>query len=69
MFGDPKMTTPDVHVQVGFHVEEQGLSPTASVVEMLMALYRSAELGRVVNLPWPELDTYIPVAAGAASQR
>ncbi len=34
-----------------------------AVVEMLMALYRSAELGRVVQLPDPELETYIPAAA------
>jgi predicted dehydrogenase len=34
-----------------------------AVVEMLMALYRSAELGRVITLPDPELETYIPEAA------
>ncbi len=34
-----------------------------AVVEMLMALYRSAELGRVVTLPDPELETYVPVVA------
>ena len=33
------------------------------VVEMLMALYRSAELGRVVELPSAELETYIPAVA------
>jgi len=33
------------------------------VAEMLMALYRSAELGRVVELPSPELETYVPPAA------
>ena len=33
------------------------------VMEMLMALYRSAELGRVVSLPDPELETYVPVVA------
>jgi predicted dehydrogenase len=31
-----------------------------AVVEMLMALYRSAEIGATVKLPAPELETYIP---------
>jgi predicted dehydrogenase len=34
-----------------------------AVVEMLMALYRSAELGRTINLPDPDLETYVPVVA------
>jgi predicted dehydrogenase len=34
-----------------------------AVVEMLMALYRSAELGRVVEMPAPELETYVPPPA------
>ncbi|MCW3475566.1 Gfo/Idh/MocA family protein [Limobrevibacterium gyesilva] len=34
-----------------------------AVVEMLMALYRSAELGRTVMLPDPALETYVPEAA------
>jgi predicted dehydrogenase len=34
-----------------------------AVTEMLMALYRSAELGRIVTLPSPELETYIPLPA------
>ena len=34
-----------------------------AVVEMLMALYRSAELGRTVMLPDPELETYVPPVA------
>jgi predicted dehydrogenase len=34
-----------------------------AVAEMLMALYRSAELGQVVNLPAPELETYVPPVA------
>jgi len=33
------------------------------VAEILMALYRSAELGKVVELPSPELETYIPPVA------
>ncbi|MGO8799838.1 MAG: Gfo/Idh/MocA family protein [Roseiarcus sp.] len=34
-----------------------------AVTHMLMALYRSAELGKVVELPSPELETYIPPVA------
>lgn len=34
-----------------------------AVVEMLMGLYRSAELGRTVKFPDPELETYVPVVA------
>jgi predicted dehydrogenase len=34
-----------------------------AVVEMLMALYRSAELGQVVKLPAKELETYVPPPA------
>jgi len=33
-----------------------------AVTEMLMALYRSAELGQVVKFPCPELETYVPAA-------
>jgi predicted dehydrogenase len=37
-----------------------------AVTEMLMALYRSAELGRTITFPCPELESYIPpVARGA----
>jgi predicted dehydrogenase len=36
-----------------------------AVVEMLMALYRSAELGRTISLPDPELETYVPAVARA----
>jgi predicted dehydrogenase len=37
------------------------------VVRLLMALYRSAELGRVVDLTTEDLETYVPpVAVGAA---
>jgi predicted dehydrogenase len=34
-----------------------------AVMEMLMALYRSAELGRTVTLPAQELETYVPPVA------
>jgi predicted dehydrogenase len=37
-----------------------------AVVEMLMALYRSAELGRTITLPDPELERYEPEAARRA---
>ena len=33
------------------------------VVEMLMGLYRSAELGETVHFPAPELENYVPVVA------
>lgn len=38
-----------------------------AVVEMLMGLYRSAETGRTVTFPCPELETYIPVVARRSS--
>lgn len=34
-----------------------------AVVEILMGLYMSAELGRTVEFPEPELETYVPVVA------
>jgi predicted dehydrogenase len=34
-----------------------------AVMEMLMALYRSAELGQTVYLPAPELEEYVPPVA------
>ncbi|WP_119459386.1 Gfo/Idh/MocA family protein [Rhodospirillaceae bacterium SYSU D60014] len=34
-----------------------------AVVEMLMALYRSAEIGQTVRLPATDLETYVPVVA------
>jgi predicted dehydrogenase len=47
----------------------QGVSPMETfsdgvgVVEMLMGLYRAAELGRTVTFPDPELEHYIPQVA------
>ena len=34
-----------------------------AVMELLMALYRSAEIGQVVKLPAAELETYVPQVA------
>jgi predicted dehydrogenase len=34
-----------------------------AVAEMLMALYRSAEIGQVITFPAPELETYVPRVA------
>ncbi|SLN75862.1 Gfo/Idh/MocA family protein [Oceanibacterium hippocampi] len=34
-----------------------------AVVEMLMGLYRSAEIGQTVTFPAPELDDYVPLVA------
>jgi predicted dehydrogenase len=34
-----------------------------AVTEMLMALYRSAEIGQVVNFPSPDLESYVPPVA------
>jgi len=38
-----------------------------AVMEILMALYRSAELGELVKMPCPELETYIPPVARTES--
>jgi predicted dehydrogenase len=42
---------------------EDGLA----VVEILMALYRSAELGQTVRFPASDLDDYVPPVARRAS--
>jgi hypothetical protein len=36
-----------------------------AVTEMLMALYRSAEIGQVISFPAPDLETYVPPVARA----
>lgn len=38
---------------------EDGLA----VVEILMGLYRSAEIGATLHFPAPELEDYVPVVA------
>lgn len=38
-----------------------------AVMEILMALYRSAELGVVVRTPCPELEDYMPPVARSES--
>jgi len=47
------------HRRAPIETFEEGVA----VAEMLMALYRSAELGQVVTLPSPELETYVPPVA------
>ncbi|HEV7414620.1 Gfo/Idh/MocA family protein [Tianweitania sediminis] len=39
------------------------------VVEMLMGLYLSAETGRTVHFPAPELEDYVPVVARSTAER
>jgi predicted dehydrogenase len=60
------------YVEENRHMVEcfrRGLTPTetfkdgVAVMEMLMALYRSAETGRTINLPSKELETYVPPVA------
>jgi predicted dehydrogenase len=58
--------TEDRHVIDAFrrgHMPMETFSDGVAVVEMLMALYRSAELGRVVEMPASELETYVPLVA------
>jgi predicted dehydrogenase len=60
------------YVEENRHMVEcfrRGVTPTetfkdgVAVMEMLMALYRSAETGRTIHLPSKELETYIPPVA------
>ncbi len=50
----------------------KGLTPIetfadgVAVMEMLMALYKSAETGRTVSFPDPELETFVPAVARPA---
>lgn len=47
----------------------QGIKPLETfedglaVVEILMGLYRSAEIGATLHFPAPELEDYVPVVA------
>ncbi len=59
-------TLEDRHMVESFR---QGFAPMetfedgVAVVELLMALYKSAETGQTVSLPDPELETYTPAVA------
>ncbi len=58
----------DRHMVDAFRHRRQPIETFADgvgVTEMLMALYRSAEIGQVVALPAPELETYVPPVARA----
>ena len=66
------MTAENRHMVDAFR---RGTRPTetfedgVAVMEVLMALYRSAEIGQVVKLPAPELESYVPpVARGGSTQ-
>lgn len=41
---------------------------SVAVAEMLMALYRSAEINKVVNFPAPDLESYVLVLPVARAQ-
>jgi predicted dehydrogenase len=59
-------TLEDRHMVAAFHEGKEPLETFhdgVAVVEMLMALYRSAEIGSTVHLPDEELETYVPPVA------
>jgi predicted dehydrogenase len=59
-------TLEDRHMVEAFRRGEEPLETFhdgVAVVEMLMALYRSAETGRTIRLPDEELETYVPPVA------
>jgi predicted dehydrogenase len=59
-------TLEDRHMVEAFRRGEEPLETFhdgVAVVEMLMALYRSAETGRTVHLPDEDLETYVPPVA------
>jgi predicted dehydrogenase len=59
-------TLEDRHMVAAFREGEEPLETFrdgVAVVEMLMALYRSAEIGNTVHLPDEELETYVPPVA------
>jgi len=60
------MTAENRHMVEAFRRGERPLETFedgVAVVEILMALYRSAEIGQVVKLPAAELETYLPPVA------
>jgi predicted dehydrogenase len=59
-------TAEDRHMVEAFLTNQRPMETFAdgvAVMELLMALYRSAELGRTVSLPNPELEEYVPPPA------
>jgi predicted dehydrogenase len=63
-------TAEDRHMVEAFTAGRPPLETFAdgvAVTELMMALYRSAELGRTVTLPDPELERYVPPVARAGS--
>jgi predicted dehydrogenase len=56
----------DRHVIDAFRARrapDETFADGVAVLEMLMALYRSAELGRVIDMPADGLDSYVPPVA------
>jgi predicted dehydrogenase len=56
----------DRHVVDAFRagrMPDETFADGVAVLEMLMALYRSAELGRVIEMPAEGLDSYVPPVA------
>jgi len=59
-------TAEDRHMVEAFRLQQPPIETFAdgvAVIEILMALYRSAEVGRTLSLPDPELETYVPPVA------
>ena len=59
-------TAEDRHMVEAFRTGQQPSETFAdgvAVMEILMALYRSAEIGQTVTLPDPELEEYVPPPA------
>jgi predicted dehydrogenase len=59
-------TLEDRHMVEAFRKGEEPLETFrdgVAVVEMLMALYRSAETGNTIHLPNEDLETYVPPVA------
>ena len=61
----------DRHMVAAFREGEEPLETFhdgVAVAEMLVALYRSAEIGSTVHLPAEELKTYVPAVARGGYQ-